>query len=443
MCIRDSPNGEVTSYTYDARGLLVATSITTPGVGGPDDPCDGLTPTITGTDGDDTLWGTFERDVIFGLGGDDTIYGFWGDDILCGGDGNDTLTGTIGANQIHGGDGDDWINASWGPDRVTGGAGDDTVFGSLGNDTIDTGDGNDWVDGGFGNDVLDGADGIDTVNGGWGADVCDDAEQVVSCETVTSLGDGDEIDPGARWECNGQPATIVGTIADDWLFGTWGDDVIVALGGDDRVYGSVGNDTVCAGDGDDTVFGSWGADTITGEAGNDQLYGGFGGDVLDGAAGVDTANGGWGTDTCAAETTSSCADALAEPVTGAVRVDTGTGAGEATVVSEARVLNGDGHLVGIDITTAGETAATVHVWDPTMAIPQIITGTTNNVVEAHIYGRQRELTAGASNGFDALGNTFDPTAATPTWTPYGPDTGRDTLDFGSVSYTHLRATRPY
>ncbi len=45
--------------------------------------CDGQTPTIVGTLGDDTLTGTAGDDVIAGLGGSDTIQGLDGNDSIC------------------------------------------------------------------------------------------------------------------------------------------------------------------------------------------------------------------------------------------------------------------------------------------------------------------------------------------------------------------------
>src|SRR3712207_7961993 len=44
--------------------------------------CQGLLPTITGTNGDDVLTGTTDVDVIMGLGGDDVIAGDNGDDVV-------------------------------------------------------------------------------------------------------------------------------------------------------------------------------------------------------------------------------------------------------------------------------------------------------------------------------------------------------------------------
>jgi Ca2+-binding RTX toxin-like protein len=69
--------------------------------------------------------------------------------------------------------------------------------------------------------------------------------------------------------CQGVPATIHGTEADDFLMGTVGDDVIHGLGGSDEIYGLEGNDIICGG-------GAW--DLLAGGAGDDTLDGGGGGE---------------------------------------------------------------------------------------------------------------------------------------------------------------------
>jgi Ca2+-binding RTX toxin-like protein len=110
----------------------------------------GVTCTIAGTEGDDTLTGTSGRDVICGLGGNDTIAGRGGDDILLGGDGNDILKGGTGDDSMRGEAGSDQIGdtsgASGGADSFVGGSGDDTLGA---------------VDGVLANDIVDGSEGID------------------------------------------------------------------------------------------------------------------------------------------------------------------------------------------------------------------------------------------------------------------------------------------
>jgi Ca2+-binding RTX toxin-like protein len=74
--------------------------------------------TKTGTNGNNTLYGTSDSDVLNGLGGNDILFGRSDGDILRGGDGNDALFG-------QGGD-----------DRLIGGRGDDVLFGGTGDNTF-------------------------------------------------------------------------------------------------------------------------------------------------------------------------------------------------------------------------------------------------------------------------------------------------------------------
>ncbi len=172
---------------------------------------------ITGTDGNDTLEGTYWIDKIFGLAGDDTLtgndgddklYGQLGDDICDGGEGNDILSGLQGIDTLIGGDnndvylinnllttiieapdeGIDRVNAyiNWSlenndnvenlllkdgalngtgnieDNRITGNAGNNSLIGLAGNDRLIGNDGDDSLTGGTGIDILVGGDGNDT-----------------------------------------------------------------------------------------------------------------------------------------------------------------------------------------------------------------------------------------------------------------------------------------
>ncbi|WP_432482463.1 ExeM/NucH family extracellular endonuclease [Kineococcus esterisolvens] len=97
-----------------------------------DERCQGLVPTIRGTDGDDVLAGTNQRDVIMGLGGDDVITGGNGEDVVCGGAGDDRLAG---------GNGDDTLLGGFGDDRLAGANGADVLVGGPGADVLDQGRG--------------------------------------------------------------------------------------------------------------------------------------------------------------------------------------------------------------------------------------------------------------------------------------------------------------
>jgi 5'-nucleotidase len=94
--------------------------------------CNGLLPTIKGTNAAETLTGTNKNDVIMGLGGNDRITGANGNDVVCGGAGDDV---------IDGGNGDDVLLGGFGNDTVTGANGDDVLIGGPGTDVLTGGNG--------------------------------------------------------------------------------------------------------------------------------------------------------------------------------------------------------------------------------------------------------------------------------------------------------------
>lgn len=135
--------------------------------------CDGLTPTLVGTEGRDLIRGTDGDDVILGLGGRDIIDGLGGDDILCGGDGDDLLHGREGEDTLVGQAGDDHLRGGDDADQVAGGPGDDRTIGNKGDDALF---------GGTGDDQVSGDQGVDVADGGHGIDHCRSAEETRSCE---------------------------------------------------------------------------------------------------------------------------------------------------------------------------------------------------------------------------------------------------------------------
>src|SRR5690349_18296878 len=82
-----------------------------------------LTPTnqlsISGTQGNDIIYGEREGDSIYGLGGNDALYGLAGNDTLDGGDGNDFLVGGLGADKLIGGNGFDVASYQYAASGVT------------------------------------------------------------------------------------------------------------------------------------------------------------------------------------------------------------------------------------------------------------------------------------------------------------------------------------
>ena len=181
--------------------------------------CDGLVPTIEGTEASETINGSSGDDIIFAYGGDDKINGKGGNDIVCAGPGNDTINLE---------DGDDIVDTGGGDDKVNAEGGDNTVFAPAGNNIINGGNGVDTVLAGPGND---------TANTKGGDDVVD-------------LGDGDN----TANTSSGNDLVITGA-GDDVLNLGSGDDSGTAGAGDDRINAGGGTDVADGGQGEDTCFG--------------------------------------------------------------------------------------------------------------------------------------------------------------------------------------------
>jgi Ca2+-binding RTX toxin-like protein len=77
---------------------------------------DGVGNSMNGMDGDDRMEGRAGDDFLFGEAGNDTLLGQEGGDLLFGGEGNDTLDGGIQADHLHGGLGHDILIGGEGPD---------------------------------------------------------------------------------------------------------------------------------------------------------------------------------------------------------------------------------------------------------------------------------------------------------------------------------------
>ncbi len=123
-----------------------------------------------GTDGDDGLTGTTERELLLGFDGDDILVGLSGDDQLIGGDGNDVFYGGAGRDKLEGEGGSDCLWGNSGDDTLLGGEGNDSLYGQDGDDALAGGADDDSIEGGDGDDLIWGGRGADTLNGGAGAD---------------------------------------------------------------------------------------------------------------------------------------------------------------------------------------------------------------------------------------------------------------------------------
>lgn len=242
-------------------------------------------------------------DSIFAGDGDDTVWGEMDDDLVDGGSGNDRLFGDSMALDANG---RLLVPIAFhGDDQLYGGADDDEIYGNGGDDVLSGEAGDDWLDGDdpmlatdaaspFGNDQLFGGDGDDSLIGNGGSD-------------VLLGGDGADTLYGDRETL---PAHHHGS---DVLFGGSGNDVLVGNGADDTLHGGDdndilfgdgragtelgGSDSLFGGAGDDELSGGSGADLLSGGVGNDSLWGDDDNDVLSGGTGVDFLAGGMGADT--------------------------------------------------------------------------------------------------------------------------------------------------
>jgi Ca2+-binding RTX toxin-like protein len=235
---------------------LAAVFIASAGVGSPAPEeevprCHGRRAKIVGTDGNDTIRGTPERDVIWGGKGDDTIYGSLGNDLICGGPGTDVIHGGRGNDEVDGGAGDgDRVIGDLGDDKVMGGAGaGDEVAGDLGIDIVNGGPGNE--------DLVHGDYGWDRMSGGAGKG------DIASFATAVAGGKGDGV-----WA----------SLAAHRAFGDGHDKLF----GFESIEGSAFRDT---------LIGNKQGNVIAGGPGDDHLIGGGGHDSLDGGQGSDSCSG--------------------------------------------------------------------------------------------------------------------------------------------------------
>lgn len=303
-----------------------------------------------GTDGNDTLAGAQDSDLLSGGVGDDSLRGNGGLDTLQGGDGNDTLSGDADADTMEGGAGDDYyhawsadtlveladggidtvlaynsftlgaglenlvlkagsgarigrgndlanaltgnefnniLNGLLGDDTLAGGEGVDTLFGDGGNDSLDGGNGNDLMRGAAGDDTLVGGAGNDTLQGATGADWL-----------VGGAGDDfyqvdsldtivEDADGGFDFVLAPQSFTLSANIENMTL--KTGSAAINGIGNDssNRLLGNGQSNSLAGFGGDDSIEGYAGNDTLQGGDGNDTLNGGQGSDSMAGGAGDD------------------------------------------------------------------------------------------------------------------------------------------------------------
>ncbi len=223
------------------------------------------------SDGNDTIYGTPNDDILQGGNGHDRVYGMGGDDIVCGGTGHD---------KVFGGSGNDAVYGEEARDDVEGGPGDDYVLGGAENDHVFTwGDGLDFADGDYGKDVVVGGAG-DQIFGGTLNDKLSVRLTPGDTESASYMNGGYDDD------------RIYGSQFADHMQGNIGDDKLFGLGGDDMLRGGGSNDDLSGGVGNDTLLGENNRDAMHGGDGDDDLTGGEGRDGFWGDGGFDTCN--WG-----------------------------------------------------------------------------------------------------------------------------------------------------
>jgi Ca2+-binding RTX toxin-like protein len=280
---------------------------------------------LTGTDGDNWLWGGSDglgndgNDTISALGGNDLVEVGHGNHVLDGGtgtdtvsvfgNGSDTLAGVTfslalqgaaqntgqgmmnvsGFENLSGSIHDDVLSGDGGDNVLAGDQGNDQLRGGVGNDTL-YGDGRVLADthgtGGSGpittypdvalidpllvdgDDVLEGGDGDDSLWGGGGNDTASYAGssggQFVSLTSGFSSGAAGEDDLHSI-------ENVIGSAYEDQLLGNSGANLLSGGGGHDYIRGIAGNDTLAGGSGDDYLGGGFGDDVLDGGAGFDRV----------------------------------------------------------------------------------------------------------------------------------------------------------------------------
>ncbi|MGB7818284.1 MAG: Calx-beta domain-containing protein, partial [Ornithinibacter sp.] len=234
--------------------------------------------------GDDTIYGSELRDILFGGAGDDVIYGYGGDDLIFGDQGRVTCTttpydpddprnglcvdlgGTIDFRATNvttnTGSGNDLIYAGEGDDIVLGQQGDDIIYGEGGDDILIGGsnvsgalDGDDVIDGGAGNDLIAG-DNADCCRR---PDLLDPRMRALVGSTIYGTDIAGGTDGHALVTETWQNDPMGGTqysitlldhsddieqIPDDPALRLWGDDYLAGGAGDDEIFGQLGRDVI-------------------------------------------------------------------------------------------------------------------------------------------------------------------------------------------------------
>ena len=358
---------------------------------------------LSGSDGDNNLWGGGGNDSIASSGGQDAIYGEAGNDTLNGGADSDVLLGGPGIDTLYGEGGNDTLDGGTEDDALQGGSGNDLVYGGAGNDLISGGTDNDILVGGGGNDTVYGDSGNDLImagTDGLGNDYYDGSDGFDTVSYVgTTLGINVNLNFGSG-QVGGsevgvdtlyQIENIIGGAGNDTMTGNIQDNSFSYTGGLDSFDGGDGgSDTASfsefqsavlvnltsANEGQtrdqpnllsgtlrtitqlsniDNIVGSDFADSLTGDAFSNIIAGGKGNDVINGGGDNDTLSGGDGNDVFINQP-----GYRSDAIDGGAGIDTLDYSGYGGSVT-ASLVNGDGDdvLVSIERLVGSTTAYSV------------------------------------------------------------------------------------
>lgn len=209
---------------------------------------------LLGSNGNDTLEGSVQANVLMGGKGDDLLIGRGGGDQFDGGDGVDTASYSQAANGVviyldpeaqglNGGAavGDYFSQV----ENIIGTPYADVIYGDDAANRLSGGAGDDVLDGGQGTagDVLDGGDGIDTVTYAQAQSGVD-----MSLESGGTTGD-------AMGDSYIGIENVEGSMFDDSIGGDTGNNVLAGGAGNDQLSGGggAGGDVFYGGEGDDLM----------------------------------------------------------------------------------------------------------------------------------------------------------------------------------------------
>jgi glycerophosphoryl diester phosphodiesterase len=125
---------------------------------------------ITGSEGDDTLYGTSKDELITADDGNNILYGGEGNNYFIAGSGNNTAFGSAGNDTFFFSNGNNTIYAGEGNNRISAGNGNNLIYAGAGNDSITVGNGSNRIYAGEGANLITTNGGNSTIYAGSGAD---------------------------------------------------------------------------------------------------------------------------------------------------------------------------------------------------------------------------------------------------------------------------------